>query len=1230
MGSGNPSVELAPLRGSIEFNLDAFEELESSINNLKDNLEDLSSNIEFTSNIDNLVEQFNDLTDRLSDLNEHLTISSNIDNILDQINVLKENLLDMDATIHIESNISQIIEESNNLKDELDDLTEHLTISSNIDNIFDQLSNLKDELSELGGKIDLSIDSSTIMDEISVLKDNLGDIDSTIHITSNIQEILEQAEDLRDALSRSFNVEINSNISNFESKMDALSESIEESQAFTQQEIEFLQSLGATVEELQGHLEGLASSTEGATSEMRSSFDETMSSADELKATLSRLEITLGSLKYMADIKGNLTIEGITSTLGELDELQSEVANVMREVESLDNTFDITGEDFNEITSRGQELSNSIFDLQEKVSGLGERSEVTREETESFGKEMLESGQNALWNGQMISSMMSPIRTVGEEMFELGLKTSSAMTVTKHLFGASSIQVDKWSKNTVNSMGLAQGAALATAEKFGMSARTLGANKKQAALLAEGYTQLAQHINLGTQGNISYETASQACLAAMAGQTYGLKSLGISFSTSKENAEAAALGYHKAYSKLTPVQQATVRLKLAQSELNKQFGTTKQDLQTNYGQWEKTKAQLEKVGETLGEQLVPAVLTMARDVGRLAEKFEHLSTPAKDAVLAIGGLLAIAGPVVEAFGLIKLAIGGAQKAFELFSGIMETDPIILAITALIAAVVLLREAWKHNWGGMRTDVINIWHDIVNDFEWGKNHISTVIKDILEIIVGIANPVVGVVELIREAWKHNFLGIKTDTLNTWKDIKRDFHNSINDIKNSVDNWWNDQKQAWINGYNSLKNSATNWWNTQKNMYKNQLQTIRDTWNKCKTVTIEEWNHITSKVSHALHTILTDIEDTPFAQGVARVTHSIVHLITACKNAVVEISEALVHAVVNRLEGMGREAEQIGENIASRFERLWNRIATDTENAMESIKNAFDRGWSSLCGWFEANVGRPAEYVGQMLERFGSHIESGISEARQVFDNGWSSLCGWFSVNVGHPAEYVGQMLERFGSRIESGIQTATNSFDSGWNALCSWFDGAVEGPVHSVESMGSSFEGTISSVMSSVSSVFESGWSSLCSWFSGAANDIVSTVKNLGSSMWSAGSDIIHDLLSGLANAWGDVTSWISGKINALANSVSNAASHIVGDITSWGNDGSHATGLAYVPWDGYRAELHKGEMVLTAEQAEAYKHGNNGTGGGNTYNFYSPEPIDPFEAKRQMIDASRKLANGFY
>lgn len=37
-----------------------------------------------------------------------------------------------------------------------------------------------------------------------------------------------------------------------------------------------------------------------------------------------------------------------------------------------------------------------------------------------------------------------------------------------------------------------------------------------------------------------------------------------------------------------------------------------------------------------------------------------------------------------------------------------------------------------------------------------------------------------------------------------------------------------------------------------------------------------------------------------------------------------------------------------------------------------------------------------------------------------------------------------------------------------------------------------------------------------------------------------------------------------------------------------GVDGSHANGLAYVPYDGYTAELHEGERVLTAAESRAY------------------------------------------
>lgn len=43
----------------------------------------------------------------------------------------------------------------------------------------------------------------------------------------------------------------------------------------------------------------------------------------------------------------------------------------------------------------------------------------------------------------------------------------------------------------------------------------------------------------------------------------------------------------------------------------------------------------------------------------------------------------------------------------------------------------------------------------------------------------------------------------------------------------------------------------------------------------------------------------------------------------------------------------------------------------------------------------------------------------------------------------------------------------------------------------------------------------------------------------------------------------------------------------------------HSAGLEYVPHDGYKAELHKGEKVLTRSEADANRKGN----GNNTYNF---------------------------
>ncbi len=67
---------------------------------------------------------------------------------------------------------------------------------------------------------------------------------------------------------------------------------------------------------------------------------------------------------------------------------------------------------------------------------------------------------------------------------------------------------------------------------------------------------------------------------------------------------------------------------------------------------------------------------------------------------------------------------------------------------------------------------------------------------------------------------------------------------------------------------------------------------------------------------------------------------------------------------------------------------------------------------------------------------------------------------------------------------------------------------------------------------------------------------------------------------------------IGGKLKEWGDKQSEKAAEINKGIKAdRGVDGSHANGLDYVPFDGYVAELHKGETVLTAPEANRWRTG---------------------------------------
>ena len=85
-----------------------------------------------------------------------------------------------------------------------------------------------------------------------------------------------------------------------------------------------------------------------------------------------------------------------------------------------------------------------------------------------------------------------------------------------------------------------------------------------------------------------------------------------------------------------------------------------------------------------------------------------------------------------------------------------------------------------------------------------------------------------------------------------------------------------------------------------------------------------------------------------------------------------------------------------------------------------------------------------------------------------------------------------------------------------------------------------------------------------------------------------GKSIVVGIWNGIVALWDSLVDNLSGLVNSLFGGSTATASVNV--------NGSHAGGLDYVPFDGYIAELHKGERVLTADEARGYNNRSNNSG----------------------------------
>jgi phage-related protein len=215
------------------------------------------------------------------------------------------------------------------------------------------------------------------------------------------------------------------------------------------------------------------------------------------------------------------------------------------------------------------------------------------------------------------------------------------------------------------------------------------------------------------------------------------------------------------------------------------------------------------------------------------------------------------------------------------------------------------------------------------------------------------------------------------------------------------------------------------------------------------------------------------------------------------------------------------------------------------------------------------------VHQIGEKLWTALDTALSESK--FGERWESI----KETATKAAEKIGEAWEE----LKIKAQPLIDKVQEAWQKFKDW------------EEENHLLEGAIGLVGDAISGVI------------GFAGDLLSALDSAWSGV-EAGASAAAGYVLG---AWGKVYSFFSGladTISGIFGATDGGFNTHTGSFGSSGRVGKFAIGNDYVPYDNYPAMLHKGEAVLTASEAEAWRRGSSGHAVENVFNFYGVSQSD--------------------
>lgn len=292
---------------------------------------------------------------------------------------------------------------------------------------------------------------------------------------------------------------------------------------------------------------------------------------------------------------------------------------------------------------------------------------------------------------------------------------------------------------------------------------------------------------------------------------------------------------------------------------------------------------------------------------------------------------------------------------------------------------------------------------------------------------------------------------------------------------------------------------------------------------------------------------------------KTTTKIIAFVGAIKKVIIAVKAAggVMVALKTGIAALGGPIALIVAALVIAYKN-WDKVKVIANNIGEALGKAV--------GWIVENVANIIPTIIKFLSNLFTGFITIVSGVFKEIANGASAIKKWY-INL----------FINFWKSIYEFIKTI---FLAIWEAIKFVMENIVSGIKSCIDTIVAIWQ----SIVGVVNAVFTNIWNFL-------ANK-TSSIGGMFSNMWREITDSFKNIWDGVKTYVSDIISTMLEKISGFKENFKNKVLEIASSIPGLSFfvkskkevDGSHRAGLDYVPYDGYIAELHKGERVLTAEE----------------------------------------------